>query len=272
MKKRKQLITKKIDWKPSRCDVLICTFTDGYLNTLGVLILNKLWELGISCDLFRGNNMSNSGYTVDDIVNFAQHDGINWLLVIKPQQNMNKLDINNFNKPNEAQDGGSSIKKYYKPLRLMKVDNSDVDLDVTLDEFLKIYVQEHKTGCNHISTNNDSNENKILENMMSELTMKKNTSASMLGSGINVIHSNDGINSSNSGNPNANNLDFMSEQSELDSLENNSNYGINPSSKRKVVYIQNMSTKGKKAANSNKKSKWLHEQNALNNANALFQN
>lgn len=190
--------------------------------------------------------MSNSGYTVDDIVNFAQHDGINWLLVIKPQQNMNKLDINNFNKPNEAQDGGSSIKKYYKPLRLMKVDNSDVDLDVTLDEFLKIYVQEHKTGCNHISTNNDSNENKILENMMSELTMKKNTSASMLGSGINVIHSNDGINSSNSGNPNANNLDFMSEQSELDSLENNSNYGINPSSKRKVVYIQNMSTKGKK--------------------------
>lgn len=271
MKKRKQLITKKIDWKPSRCDVLICTFTDGYLNTLGVLILNKLWELGISCDLFRGNNMSNSGYTVDDIVNFAQHDGINWLLVIKPQQNMNKLDINNFNKPNEAQDGGSSIKKYYKPLRLMKVDNSDVDLDVTLDDFLKIYVQEHKTGCNHIGTNNDSNENKILENMMSELTMKKNTSASMLGSGINVIHSNDGINSSNSGNPNANNLDFMSEQSELDSLENNSNYGINPSSKRKVVYIQNMSTKGKKAANSNKKSKWLHEQNALNNANALFQ-
>jgi len=72
-------------------------------------------------------------------------------------------------------------------------------------------------------------------------------------------------------NVNMNNLDFLSENSELESLEHNSNYGINANSKRRVVYIQNMSTKGKKAANSNKKSKWLHEQNALNNANSLFQ-
>lgn len=273
MKKRKQLITKKIDWKPTRCDVLICTFTDGYLNTLGVLILNKLWELGVSCDLFRENNFSNSGYTVDDVVNVAQHDGINWLLIIKSQQNMNKLDINNFNQPNDSQDGSSSNKKYYKPLRLMKVNDSDVDLDVTLDEFLKIYVQEHRLKSNHFNSNAaEATDNKMLEYMMSELNLKKNGTTNMIGLGMNgALSSDEGMNLNSPNNVNMNNLDFLSENSELESLEHNSNYGINANSKRRVVYIQNMSTKGKKAANSNKKSKWLHEQNALNNANSLFQ-
>ncbi|OBA27053.1 Serine/threonine-protein kinase [Hanseniaspora valbyensis NRRL Y-1626] len=284
VKKRKQLITKKIDWKPKRCNVIICTFTDGYLNTFGILILNKLWELGISCDLFRDNTVTSSNYTVDDIINLAQLDGIEWLLIIKPQQNINKVDINSLNQSNDQQDNNSnSIKKYYKPLRLKKVNDSDVDLDVTLDEFIKIYSQEYSSS-NISNQEGNPKEIKTLEYMMSSLHVKKNNNQLMGGindkkTDIQGIHGNDlDLNNSSINNNNNNNNilvhdgdSIMSDISDIDSMDNLSNNGINMNSKRKVVYIQNLSLKGKKSINSNKKSKWLHEQAASVNANSLFQ-
>ncbi|XBW35701.1 hypothetical protein QEN19_001271 [Hanseniaspora menglaensis] len=281
-KKRKQIITKRITWKPKRCNVVICTFTDGYLNTLGILILTKLWELGISCDLFRDNNASNSSFTVDDIINLAQQDGVDWLLIIKPQQNMSKFDISSLNQSSDHTDGNSSGKKYYKPLRLKKVNDSDIDLDVTLDEFIKIYFQEY-SSLNVSSADTIGNETQLLEYMMSGLHLKRNNNQNV-ATGLNnnnfLVGSKDmlpeiqnSLGSNELGNnPGTHDGDsIMSEISELESLENVSNNGIVINSKRRIVYIQNMSTKGKKTINSNKKSKWVHDQAASVNAASLFQ-
>lgn len=288
IKKRRQLITKRIDWKPKRCNVIICTFTDGYLNTLGILILNKLWELGISCDLFRENNIANNNYTVDDIVNLAQQDGIEWLLIIKPQQTANTFDINTLNQSHDQTENNIAVKKYYKPLRLKKVNDSDVDLDVTLDEFIKIYFQEYSSS-NLSNPDNNDKENKMLEYMMSGLHIKKNgnqtignSNANNTGNTHNFMIGSSDMNSEsqsmNLGNMEGNNNigghdgeSLMTEMSDLDSVDNLSNNGINMNSKRRIVYIQNLSTKGKKSVNSNKKSKWMHEQTANINANSLFQ-
>lgn len=107
-----------VDWKPSRCDVLISCFSNSILNTIGVVILNKLWKNDIKADFLR------NCYTVDDVVSGAQRDGVEWIILIKQQT---------YTLPNN--------KRKYKPLRIKKLD-SDVDIDLDLDEFLNLYQQE----------------------------------------------------------------------------------------------------------------------------------
>lgn len=118
-KRNKFLKSTAIDWKPSRCDVLISSFSNSILDTIGVSILNQLWKKDIRADLLHNS------YTVDDVVSSAQQDGIEWIILIK-QQSYNV----------------SSHKRKYKPLKVKKLSNNlDIDLDV--EEFLQLYQHEN---------------------------------------------------------------------------------------------------------------------------------
>ncbi|CCD24060.1 serine/threonine-protein kinase GCN2 NDAI_0C04000 [Naumovozyma dairenensis CBS 421] len=119
LKKRNRFLKDSaIDWKPSRCDVLISSFSKSLLDTVGVSLLNKLWKMGIRADFLR------TCYTVDDVVTRAQQDGVEWIILIKQQTY-----------------SMSSHKRKYKPLKVKRVSsNGDIDLDI--DEFLMLYQQE----------------------------------------------------------------------------------------------------------------------------------
>ncbi|CCE62816.1 hypothetical protein TPHA_0D01770 [Tetrapisispora phaffii CBS 4417] len=109
-----------IDWKPSRVDILISSFSNSLLNTVGVEILTRLWKNNIKADLLRNCN------SVEDVVSGAQKDGVDWIVLIK-QQNYS---------------GGSTNKKY-KPLKIKRLSTS-TDIDLNLDEFLQLYQQDMK--------------------------------------------------------------------------------------------------------------------------------
>lgn len=119
-KRSKFLKGSAVDWKPSRCDVFVSCFSNSILNTIGVEIISQLWKKGIRADFLR------NCYTVDDVVSGAQRDGVEWIILIKQQT---------YTLP--------SHKRKYKPLKVKKID-CDVDVDVTLEEFLTLY--HH--GCN----------------------------------------------------------------------------------------------------------------------------
>lgn len=117
-KRNKFLKDSAVDWKPSRCDVFVSCFSNSILNTLGVEIISQLWKKGIAADFLR------NCYTVDDVVSGAQRDGVEWIILIKQQT---------YTLPNH--------KRKYKPLRVKKL-GSDVDVDLSLDEFFSLYNQE----------------------------------------------------------------------------------------------------------------------------------
>lgn len=119
VKKRSTFIRDKtLDWKPSRCDVLVSCFSNSILNTIGVSILNTLWKNDINADFLR------YCYTVDDVVSGTQKDGVDWVILIKQQT---------YTLPNH--------KRKYKPLRVKNL-QSALDIDLDLDEFLHLYHQE----------------------------------------------------------------------------------------------------------------------------------
>lgn len=118
-KRNKFLKSTAIDWKPSRCDVLISSFSNSILDTIGVSILNQLWKKDIKADLLYNS------YTVDDVVSSAQQDGVEWIILIK-QQSYNV----------------SSHKRKYKPLKVKKL-NSNLDMDLDVEEFLQLYQHEN---------------------------------------------------------------------------------------------------------------------------------
>ncbi|GAV56153.1 hypothetical protein ZYGR_0BA00590 [Zygosaccharomyces rouxii] len=119
VKKRSTFVRDKtLDWKPSRCDVLVSCFSNSILNTIGVSILNTLWKNGINADFLR------YCYTVDDVVSGAQKDGVDWIILIKQQT---------YTLPNH--------KRKYKPLRVKNLQTA-LDIDLDLDEFLHLYHQE----------------------------------------------------------------------------------------------------------------------------------
>ncbi|AQZ17561.1 GCN2 (YDR283C) [Zygosaccharomyces parabailii] len=117
-KRNKFFKDSTIEWKPSRCDVLISCFSNSILNTSGIGVLSKLWKNGIKADFLR------DCYTVDDVVSGAQKDGADWIILLKQQ---------NYTLPNH--------RRKYKPLRVKKLD-STLDIDLDLDEFLNLYHQE----------------------------------------------------------------------------------------------------------------------------------
>ncbi|AJV02877.1 Gcn2p [Saccharomyces cerevisiae YJM1399] len=119
IKKRNRFLKDTaVDWKPSRCDVLISSFSNSLLDTIGVTILNTLWKQNIKADMLRDCS------SVDDVVTGAQQDGIDWILLIKQQA----YPLTNH-------------KRKYKPLKIKKL-STNVDIDLDLDEFLTLYQQE----------------------------------------------------------------------------------------------------------------------------------
>ncbi|QLQ80988.1 hypothetical protein HG537_0E03430 [Torulaspora globosa] len=122
VKKRNRFLKgSAVDWKPSRCDVFVSCFSNSILNTTGVEIISQLWKKGIKADFLR------NCYTVDDVVSGAQRDGVEWIILIKQQT---------YTLPNH--------KRKYKPLKVKKID-TDVDVDVTLEEFFTLYHQDSNT-------------------------------------------------------------------------------------------------------------------------------
>lgn len=119
IKKRNRFLKDTaVDWKPSRCDVLISSFSNSLLDTIGITILNTLWKKNIKADMLRDCS------SVDDVVSGAQQDGIDWILLIKQQA----YPLTN-------------QKRKYKPLKIKKL-STNVDIDLDLDEFLTLYQQE----------------------------------------------------------------------------------------------------------------------------------
>ncbi|KAL3231182.1 eIF-2-alpha kinase GCN2 [Nakaseomyces bracarensis] len=132
-KKRKEFLKDTaLDWKPSRCDVLVSSFSNSIFDTIGVNILNQLWKHGIKADFLR------NCYTVDDVVSGAQRDGVDWIILIKQQT----YPL-------------TGHKRKYKPLKVKKL-GSDVDVDLDLEEFLSLYKQE--TGIRYGNDNILSND------------------------------------------------------------------------------------------------------------------
>ncbi|SCV05568.1 LANO_0H10352g1_1 [Lachancea nothofagi CBS 11611] len=125
IKKRSTFIKDAaLEWKPSRCEVLVSSFSNSILNTIGVEILNQLWKAGISADFVR------SCYTVDDVVSVAQREGVDWVILIKQQKYT-----------------ASNHKRKFKPLKVKKLD-SELDADLDFDEFLVVYHQENGSKSN----------------------------------------------------------------------------------------------------------------------------
>ncbi|GMM58996.1 serine/threonine-protein kinase [Maudiozyma humilis] len=119
VKRKKFLKETAIEWKPSRCDVIISSFSNSLLDTIGVPILNRLWKQGIKTDFLR------NCYTVDDVISGAQQDGADWIILIKQQAYTN-----------------ASHKRKYKPLKIRKL-SSKLDIDMDIEEFLQLYEQEN---------------------------------------------------------------------------------------------------------------------------------
>lgn len=119
-KRNKFLRNDTIEWKPCRCDVLITSFSDSLLDTIGVSILNQLWKSGIKADFVH------NCYTVDDVVSHAQSDGADWVIIIKQQSYFI-----------------SNHKRRYKPLKVKRL-STDSDMDLDIEEFLELF--QHEVG------------------------------------------------------------------------------------------------------------------------------
>ncbi|EDO18670.1 hypothetical protein Kpol_1055p25 [Vanderwaltozyma polyspora DSM 70294] len=118
-KRNKYLKDTAVDWKPRRCDVLISSFSNPLLNTIGVNILNQLWKKGINADMLRNCN------SIEDVVSGAQRDGVDWIILVKQQS----YAVTGHNRK-------------FKPLKVKRL-TTNTDIDMDLDEFFTIY--QHDT-------------------------------------------------------------------------------------------------------------------------------
>ena len=84
--KRKPQLLTNWGWTKRRCDVLIDSFDQGLLDSVGVDILHELWSNGISAELAEGNHGTNAETT------FAKsQDGKedhSWVVLIKSEDSM----------------------------------------------------------------------------------------------------------------------------------------------------------------------------------------
>lgn len=116
------------EWKPRRCDVIVSSFSNSILNTLGIEIISRLWKSSINADIVR------NCFSVEDVVTAAQKDGVEWIILIKQQ---------NYSVP--------SHKRKYKPLKVKNLTNN-LDADMDLDEFLTAYEESQgKESSNEFS-------------------------------------------------------------------------------------------------------------------------
>ncbi|SCV03361.1 LAME_0H09802g1_1 [Lachancea meyersii CBS 8951] len=159
-----------LDWKPTRCSVIVSSFSNHILDTIGVEILNQLWKANVSADFVR------NCYTVDDVVSIAQRDGVDWILFIKQQMY-----------------SASSHKRKYKPLKVKKLDG-ELDVDLDFDEFLALYQQEtgQKAGSNDPLQFYDGSPTSVEEKRWDELgsadgSLDDSSNASFKGQGAQKV-------------------------------------------------------------------------------------
>ncbi|OWB58013.1 kinase activity protein [[Candida] boidinii] len=130
----KETPSKKLDWTPSRCDVLICAFNNNTLKEIAPYILTMLWAENISADITK--NIS----SVEDQVSSAIAEGVKWLLMIKPQTASKSLFTN------------TDRKRNYKHLRLKNLE-TQAEIEVDLHEILGVI----KCDSNTVSTSSIAN-------------------------------------------------------------------------------------------------------------------
>lgn len=113
------------EWKPKRCEVLVSSFSNSILNTVGIEVVSKLWKAGISADIVRGC------FSVEDVITSAQKDGVDWIVLIKQQS----YSIAN-------------TKRKYKPLKIKNL-STNFDADMDIDEFLSLYEDSFNREANN---------------------------------------------------------------------------------------------------------------------------
>lgn len=114
-------------WRKSRCDVLVTSLNPQYIRESGYDILRSLRMYDISSDIF----MTDNNDTIEDILDQAQLDGVNWIVLVKnPQSTIQRR-----------------AKRNFKPLRIRDVStNKDVDIEYEeLTEYLRSEISERNT-------------------------------------------------------------------------------------------------------------------------------
>ena len=119
------------EWKPKRCEVLISSFSNSLLNTIGIEVISKLWKAGISADIVR------DCFSVEDVITAAQKDGVDWIVLIK-QQNYSI----------------SNNKRRYKPFKVKNL-SSNLDSDMDFEEFLLTYEDSFSKDSTNDSMNKE---------------------------------------------------------------------------------------------------------------------
>ncbi|ODQ66287.1 Serine/threonine-protein kinase [Nadsonia fulvescens var. elongata DSM 6958] len=102
---------------PSRCDVLVSSFSSANIRGNCLDVLKSLWGNGIRADLLR--NCSTS----EELVNAAQSDGINWIIIVK--------QFNTY----------TTSGKHYKSLRVKNIQKNE-DSDMEFGELIPFMLGE----------------------------------------------------------------------------------------------------------------------------------
>ncbi|KAL7662597.1 non-specific serine/threonine protein kinase [[Candida] zeylanoides] len=112
-------------WKGSRCDVLISSINQQLVRQFGYDILKVLWQFDVSADIFA--NCSSQSITMEDVLDQAQSDGANWVVLIKSA-------------PTQQRKG----KRAYKALKVKNLTTGkDVDVDYEeLCEYLRVEIED----------------------------------------------------------------------------------------------------------------------------------
>ncbi|CCE82585.1 Piso0_002317 [Millerozyma farinosa CBS 7064] len=118
--------SSRIKWKKERCEVLITSMNEAYLQESGFDIASSLWTNEISADLF-------SSVSSDDIIHKATVDGAKWIIFIK--------------QPRKKNSRHKKLSGTFKPLRVRNV-LSGKDYDFDYDDVLDYLVEELKPNIN----------------------------------------------------------------------------------------------------------------------------
>ena len=84
--KRKAQSLTNLAWNKRRCDILVDSFDQGLLNSVGVDILYELWSNGISAELAEGEHGTNAENTFAKTENLKEDHS--WVVLIKSEDSV----------------------------------------------------------------------------------------------------------------------------------------------------------------------------------------
>ena len=84
--KRKAQSLTNLAWIKRRCDILVDSFDQGLLNSVGVDILHELWSNGISAELAEGEHGTNAENTFAKTENLKEDHS--WVVLIKSEDSV----------------------------------------------------------------------------------------------------------------------------------------------------------------------------------------